>query len=129
MEIERIFKKGDRIFSIVDGWGIIESDNGNVFKLYVIFDSGVEKDFMWNGTESEFDCNSLLSFTEYTFQGFSQQKELKLPERGQLCLVRTYNTDWVLQFFFDYSDEMFLTQDSNGETYKWNLLKRITVLD
>ncbi len=58
-----MFKVGDKVYHIRYGWGIIEEkqDDGilSTFDEYAV----------WNNSN-----NNLLSFTEYTFQGFSQER-------------------------------------------------------
>jgi hypothetical protein len=61
------FKKGDRVFDIRYGWGVINLDNGIYFN--------VEFNDVFNTfTYTHRDTNKLLSFTEYTLEGHSLEK-------------------------------------------------------
>lgn len=78
-----IFKKGDRVFAIKFGWGTVKKVGPLVF---VKFDNGVSEEFYPNGNFYSEDLHPFLSFTEYTLQGFSQERPNKEPEIGSLCL-------------------------------------------
>jgi hypothetical protein len=72
-----------------------------------------------------------LSFTEYTLQGFSQEKPIILPEVGELCLMRDdYDEGWRAVCFKEYnpdSDNKFPYVSTNGLHFK--KMKRIKILD
>lgn len=85
--MKTIFKVGDRVFDIRFGWG-------DVFEVNELQEEGVWVQFGYNdcreynhlGMYTEFDVVPMLSFTEYTLQGFSQERPKKEPEIGSLCL-------------------------------------------
>lgn len=69
-----IFKEGDRVFHIQYGWGTIK----NVLNDMYVFDKGSE---IFGFPK---DNNKTLSFTEYTLNGFSQERPEELPKKGQV---------------------------------------------
>ena len=75
---KQIFKIGDKVYHIQFGWGIIsEMLNEDILVGFV------NGRTIWANRDS-----NLLSFTEYTLQGFNQERPIELPEVGELCLVR-----------------------------------------
>lgn len=127
--MENIFKVGDRVFHIEYGWGKVtfEADNNNYYPIEVQF-KDYKTSFTKDGREA-IRYRPMLSFTEYTLQGFSQVKPIVLPEVGELCLVRdSSESNWICYEFFEYDPKHnypFLLQ--NGLRYKQ--LKRIKILD
>ncbi len=116
--METVFKKGDKVFHFLYGWGTIQE----------IQDTMIDIDF--NGQKVyAFSDNNLLSFTEYTLQGFSQERPIVLPEVGELCLMRDADIEeWKAVTFEQYnsSDKYpFITE--KGFTFKQ--MKRIKILD
>ncbi len=90
--MEKIFKKWDRVYHFVYGWGNIVNDE---FPLEVEFDSrkGPYRDM--------FKDAYLLSFTEYTLEGFSQERPEPLPNKGDIVWVRDDDSeDWRITHFF-----------------------------
>lgn len=73
-----------------------------------------------------------LSFTEYTLQGFSQERQIALPEVGELCLMSTSiepTNNWDLVQFGKYvnSEITYRFESINGSYY--SQMKRIKILD
>ena len=57
------FKVGDKVYHIKYGWGIVtEKKDDDILSRF-------DEYTVWNNSD-----NNLLSFTEYTFQGFSQER-------------------------------------------------------
>ena len=81
--MKTIFKVGDRVFDIRFGWGEVINIDGHV---NVHFDVDYDTDYYKDGRHSIYEKNPTLSFTEYTLQGFSQERPKKEPEIGSLCL-------------------------------------------
>lgn len=84
------FKIGDRVFHIQYGWG-------NVIDLYseMIL-------VKFEGRQYGFprENNKSLSFTEYTLQGFSQERPEELPKPGDIVWVRDREYDnWMITYF------------------------------
>jgi hypothetical protein len=86
--MKTVFKVGDRVFDIRNGWGTVESANGDCspYDISVRFDRDELKYYYADGKYYMNDLNLSLSFTEYTFSGFSQERPKKEPEIGSLCL-------------------------------------------
>jgi len=110
------FKKGDRVYHFQHGWGTVKKVDGI---MSVIFTHGTVT----------FIEGRLLSFTEYTLKGFSQERPIELPEVGELCLFRDSDSfDWVLREFIRYAPGFefpYITQKL--EFFKQ--IKRIKILD
>lgn len=112
------FKLGDKVYLINYGWGeIIELLSADEF---------VKIKFK-NDTHS-FIGFDLVSFTEYTLEGFSQER-VELPEVGELCLVRDYDDQYWRGVKFKTYDKTltFPFIDSNDDG--WKQIKRIKILD
>ena len=109
-----MFKVGDKVYHIEYGWGVVTEENQKVF--CVNFKIGVV-------------CikvdNNLLSFTEYRLKGFSQERPIKLPKVGELCLVRDFeDCSWKARNFKNFTAYFV---DDNGQS--WDEYKRIKILD
>lgn len=133
--MKEIFKEGDRVFHVEYGWGVvIQVDKSVRYGIEVKFDEvsfdcGVS--YTLDGKEFENSKQSLLSFTEYTLQGFSQERPIELPEIGELCLVRDFNDDtWLVREFAEYRYGLFICQAVHGQgEVEWKYMKRIKILD
>jgi hypothetical protein len=126
--METVFKVGDEVFDIRYGWGTVK-EAGKYSKrgLYVAFEKNTAS-YYSNG--AAFDCvTPTLSFTEYTLQGFSQERSLVLPEVGEFCLVRdSYDEDWKCVKFKLYNrNTLYPFTDSDNDD--WKQMKRIKILD
>jgi hypothetical protein len=119
------FKIDDRVFHYSNGWGTITKiifEDG--YKLIQVdFDNRVVNSFTYNHIK-------LLSFTEYTLQGFTQERQVELPEVGELCLVRDYEIFiWkVREFAFEHNGT-FYVKEPCGSTDGYDYMKRIKILD
>jgi len=112
---KEIFKVGDRVFHACHGWGEILSINEDYIRVKLIDD-------VWC-----FSDKNLLSFTEYTLQGFSQERPIQLPEVGELCLVSYDDEHWRCVKFQRYDktkDNQFIDMNNDG----WTFMKRIKIL-
>lgn len=73
--MESIFKVGDKVYDYQFGWGeVIRIKNNNNFVVEVEFQDFRREVFTRTGYYSELDLHPTLSFTEYTLQGFSQER-------------------------------------------------------
>jgi hypothetical protein len=127
---KEIFKVGDKVFHFQYGWGEVESDaidygiNQQTYCVHVRFLNN-NLSFTFDGKEFEEDKHSMLSLTEYTLQGFSQERPGVLPKAGELCLVRdSKDAVWKSRNFKKFTTHFL---DTNGE--RWEEFKRIKILD
>jgi hypothetical protein len=115
---KEIFKIEDKVFHFLYGWGTIQK----------IEDNMIDIDF--NGQKVyAFSDNNLLSFTEYTLEGFSQERPIVLPEVGELCLVRDSDRETWMAVQFKKYDKTKPLQFIDSDNNEWNQLKRIKILD
>jgi hypothetical protein len=94
---QQIFKKQDRVYHFLYGWGEVIKllSNNNQSWVRVQFDKQ-EKGF-----EDNFRDGFLLSFTEYTLEGFSQERPEDVPELGDVVWVRDKDSDeWEISHFY-----------------------------
>ena len=117
---KEIFKVEDKVFDFKYGWGFVYDARCPIivrFSEYTV--SYAKKDL------------KTLSFTEYTLQGFSQERPIELPEIGELCLVRDFNNDtWLVREFAEYRYGLFICQAVHGlGEVEWRYMKRIKILD
>ena len=114
-----IFKLEDKVFDFKYGWGFIFDSRCPIivrFSEYTV--SYAKKDL------------KTLSFTEYTLQGFSQERRIELPIVGELCLVRDDESiHWrVREFAFEHNGT-FYVKEPCGSTDGYVYMKRIKILD
>jgi hypothetical protein len=93
-----IFKVGDKVFHYLYKWGTVTNDckirNSGDFYVEVKFDNRSQNYFQ------NFKDAFLLSFTEYTLEGFSQERPEPLPKPGDIVWVRNTNYDnWSITYF------------------------------
>ena len=86
--MDEIFKKGDRAYHYLYKWGTIRNAN----KSFASID--------FDGIGYAMCDVDPLSFTEYTLEGFSQERPEELPERGEVVWVKGEDTNkWVVSHF------------------------------
>ena len=105
--MENVFRKWDRVYHFVYGWGNIVNDE---FPLEVEFDNrkGPYRDFFKDGY--------LLSFTEYELEGFSQERPEVLPEEGQVVWVRNNSiSDWEVTHFMYHEYSQYYVSSTCDE--------------
>ena len=100
--MEDIFKVGDRVFCYnFGGWGtVIKKNESNYapFRIRCSFPIG-DASFTHDGRFYK-DSPPILSFTEYTLEGFSQERPEKMPNPGDICWVRDdKNEEWNIMHF------------------------------
>lgn len=127
-----MFKVGDKVFNYQYGWGTINEELTKF--ILVLFDNckSVSIPFYKDGKETSRSERPTLSFTEYSLQGFSQERPIELPEVGELCLMSTSiepTNNWDLVQFGRYvkSEITYRFESINGGYYKQ--MKRIKILD
>ena len=131
IKMKEIFKEGDRVFHVEYGWGVVRFEESINFPILVEFSEDEVMSFTLDGKETTESKQSLLSFTEYTLQGFSQERPIVLPEVRDLCLVRDFNDDtWLAREFVEYRHGLFICQAAHGQgEVEWKYMKRIKILD
>lgn len=99
---KQIFKVGDKVFDYAYGWGEVTEIRGddNVFPLRVKFGELIER-YTFDGRFYE-DSPLTLSFTEYTLNGFSQERPVELPEIGEEIMVSEDGYNWYLLAFSEF---------------------------
>jgi hypothetical protein len=134
--MKTIFKLEDKVFHLQHGWGeVIIIDTEESYPITVCFNDSEMYRFTKEGRKNSWDKTPTLSFTEYTLQGFTQERPIVLPEVGELCLARNDDHEnWLVCKFIEYSTisihpfvvnmQMF-TLDTNC----FRQLKRIKILD
>ena len=124
-----MFKVGDKVFNYQYGWGTINEELTKY--ILVLFDNckSVSIPFAKDGKETSRSERPTLSFTEYTLEGFSQERPIELPEVGELCLVRDSDTDdWRAVKFRGYEPKSIMRYiTEHGFAYRQ--MKRIKILD
>lgn len=119
-----MFKVGDNVFHIKYEWCIIQEIAVTQVLVRYKCDTLIG-DQICDGYEEKVLDLDLLSFTEYTLQGFSQKRPIELPEIGELCLVRDFeDCSWKARNFKKFTDYFV---DDNGQS--WDEYKRIKILD
>jgi hypothetical protein len=108
--MDTVFKKGDRVYDAMLGWG--EIVNFNNFKRYfeVLFDTGTSIYYCEDGSLYDYqerNCfKPTLSYTEYTLEGFTQERPEELPNPGDIVWVRDLEYDnWMVTYFKKFSDD------------------------
>ena len=122
--MENVFKKGDKVFHYLYKWGTVTNDykinNSGDFYVEVKFDNSSQNYFQ------NFKDAFLLSFTEYTLEGFSQERPKELPKKGQIVWGRDKDyQNWHIYHFSHKSDDglYHLSSDNSRNAY---ILKQIT---
>ena len=127
----KIFKEGDRVFHIEYGWGdVITINEEYSFPVIVRFDNNdMQACFLESGIEFEDSSQSMLSFTEYTLQGFSQERPIDLPEVGEEVFYSLDDETWYLAKFKEYKNGDIILRNTfrTGMTniFECNNIKRI----
>lgn len=88
--MEQAFKVGDKVFNIQYGWGVISDIYS---EMIIVKFNGIQYGFLNVN-------NKTLSFTEYTLEGFSQERPDDLPKKGDIVWVRDREYDnWMITYF------------------------------
>lgn len=115
--METIFKKGDRVFDIAYGWGnVVEIQEWDRYAVKVLFDEKCQHTYLFDGkypSEGGYP-RKVLSFTEYTLEGFSQERPEELPEIGDVVWVKfSLNDMWRIEQFVCKENDMYKTTSEN----------------
>lgn len=108
--METIFKKGDKVFCLqLGGWGEVykeEKVEHTPFTIRCSFPVG-KASFTWDGRFYE-TAPPTLSFTEYTLEGFSQERPEPAPKPGDIVWVRDHDWDkWMITYFIRHGNGIF----------------------
>ena len=124
-----MFKAGDKVYHIEYGWGIIQEITGTQALVKYTRENLIKDQIVEEYYERVLYLY-LLSFTEYTLQGFSQERPIELPEVGELCLVRDSDAEtWKVRSFLFESGGAFYIKARCGATDGYKQMKRIKILD
>lgn len=119
VSIDTKFKIGDRVYHYIYGWGNI-TNYGNI----VTFD--INPNLVMNVNFEK----KLLSFTEYTLEGFSQERPKELPKRGQIVWGRNeFPSEWHIGHFYDKLGDNYLISSHPQPTGWNNIVKEITTIN
>lgn len=120
-----VFKEGDKVFHIEYGWGeVIDTEEDYSFPVVVKFDNSQQASFLESGKELPDSLQPMLSFTEYTLQGFSQERPIELPEVGEEVMVSWNGDQWSIGKFYEHKNGVFYTKDDN-RIWLWHHIKRL----
>lgn len=116
--MKTIFKIEDKVYHYKYGWGVVTNFSRALIRVN-----------FKNKPEYLAIDNELLSFTEYTLQGFTQERPISLPEVGELCLVRDDpNHFWIAKIFCSYNPKNTF-QYTMVDKLSYRYIKRIKILD
>lgn len=104
----------DRVFCIHYGWGTVKSLSGqNNYPIEVYFDNYHNDSYNLDGKLFDYMIPT-LSFKEYKFEGFSQERPEILPNKGDVVWVKENNIDgyWQIGHFYEKSDNLYLISSS-----------------
>jgi len=106
--MDKIFKAGDKVYCILHGWGeVIYADYDDDFGIHVRFGIWEEESFTNDG-RFYLGETPILSFTEYTLEGFSQERPKKLPKIGDIVWVRDGDYQaWRMKYFCGMHNKYF----------------------
>jgi len=105
--MDTIFKKGDRVYDAILGWGEIKNLNNLSRYFEVLFDTGTIVYYCEDGSlydnQNRNSFKPTLSFNQYQLNGFSQERPEILPQRGDVVWVRDDDDfNWEVSMFLEY---------------------------
>jgi len=121
---ETVFKVGDRVYCIVRGWGIVSDiDSTSVFGEDYPITVEFQNDSLEHGTYTLdgryfLESKPTLSFTEYKLDGFSQERPIELPEKGEIIMVSNDLLYWSMVQFSQYNHNNPYPVAASGGLYR-----------
>ena len=96
---KEIFRLGDKVFNIQYGWGVVSDIYS---EMIIVKFNGIQYGFLNVN-------NKTLSFTEYTLDGFSQERPEELPNAGDIVWVRRneFPSEWKIGHFIEKLDDLY----------------------
>lgn len=129
--MDNIFKKGDRVFCALYGWGAVSQvDKGDTYTNKVDFDNGERDSYTVDGRRLE-EVTKTLSFTEYTLDGFSQERPINYDEWvGRWCWFwdGVEGNGYVSKYKQYFNDMTYKHQSEHGERHSEVKLLSETVI-
>jgi hypothetical protein len=118
--MDTVFKKGDRVYDAMLGWGEFVKVNASERSFEVLFDTGTSVYYDENGALYDYQKRNqfkpTLSFTEYTLEGFSQDRPEPAPKPGDIVWVRDTEYDsWMITYFRRFSTHAKLRYGTNAK--------------
>lgn len=102
-----IFKVGDRVFDIRWGWGEVVD---HLYGDYLIKFHPTNP-MLYNEMSIK-----MVSFTEYTLEGFTQDRPEELPNKGDIAWVRNeFPGNWAIGHFYKKEDDYYYVSDYIGQ--------------
>ena len=137
--MKTIFKVGDRVFDIRFGWGTvkhIEEDENSYFPISVLFDNDkFQNNKLYEVEHNDKTYTNLLSFTEYTLQGFSQRRPIDYEECigkwGKFWNKDTNDIviDKLIDYYGDYVYEPFESRFTQYQYFEPLTEEQIKILN
>ena len=108
--METIFKEGDKVFDARYGWGeVYLKVESYTWPILVDFGNFLCSEYTLDGRAYD-RCQQVLSFTEYTLKGFSQERPEELPKKGDIVWIRgEFPSEWTIGHFFNKINDKYYT--------------------
>lgn len=120
--MERIFEIGDKVFDIRYGWGEVESfENELDFEFIEVKFEDSLISYTLSGPEYYNDELCLLSFTEYTLNGFTKDKPLdysKFIGKWGMFWNDDNKDEYIIGKLESYDGKWFVSESSPIPLYK-----------
>lgn len=123
-KMETKFKVGDEVYvGQIKGKIIQIDDSKTSYPIAVEMESGALEEFTIDGRFYIDFQVQLLSFTPYTFEGFTSERPIELPEVGEEVMFSDNGEDWVLRTYQSYGADGWKYITTDGRAYPY--LKRL----
>ncbi len=102
--MKTIFKKGDRVFDYLFGWGtVISYYKSFTYGVEVKFDNYGRKESFTHDGRYDLKGNRTLSHTEYTLEGFTQREAIE--ESTPIYVKDRDHSSWVIRIFSHFNEK------------------------